>query len=162
NSANLTVKQGEFFTILGPSGSGKTTLLKMIAGFEKVSSGTIKLNNESIATKKPYERNIGMVFQNYALFPHMTVADNVAYPLRRRKMKKTEVEKKVKEVLEMVQLEDYYKHYPNQLSGGQQQRVALARAIVFSPPLLLLDEPLGALDKKLRQKMQIQIKNIQQ
>jgi spermidine/putrescine ABC transporter ATP-binding subunit len=162
NHASLTVEQGEFFTILGPSGSGKTTLLKLIAGFEEVSSGSILLNNENISTKKPYERNIGMVFQNYALFPHMTVAENIAYPLKRRKVKKQEIKRKVEEVLHIVHLEQYAHHYPSQMSGGQQQRVALARAIVFSPPLLLLDEPLSALDKNLRQRMQIEIKNIQE
>lgn len=162
DNANLTVEQGEFFTILGPSGSGKTTLLKLIAGFEEISSGTIMLKNENISAKKPYERNIGMVFQNYALFPHMTVAENIAYPLKRRKVKKQEVKQKVEEVLKIVHLEQYANHYPNQMSGGQQQRVALARAIVFSPPLLLLDEPLSALDKNLRQRMQIEIKNIQE
>ncbi|RST77292.1 ABC transporter ATP-binding protein [Siminovitchia acidinfaciens] len=162
DNANLTVEQGEFFTILGPSGSGKTTLLKLIAGFEEISSGTIMLRNENISSKKPYERNIGMVFQNYALFPHMTVAENIAYPLKRRKVKKQEVKQKVEEVLKIVHLEQYANHYPNQMSGGQQQRVALARAIVFSPPLLLLDEPLSALDKNLRQRMQIEIKSIQE
>ncbi|MFD1707181.1 ABC transporter ATP-binding protein [Siminovitchia sediminis] len=162
DNANLTVEQGEFFTILGPSGSGKTTLLKLIAGFEEISSGTIMLENENISAKKPYERNIGMVFQNYALFPHMTVFENIAYPLKRRKVKKQEVKQKVEEVLKIVHLEQYAHHYPNQMSGGQQQRVALARAIVFSPPLLLLDEPLSALDKNLRQRMQIEIKGIQE
>lgn len=162
DNAALTVEQGEFFTILGPSGSGKTTLLKLIAGFEEVSSGAILLKNENISSKKPYERNIGMVFQNYALFPHMTVAENIAYPLKRRKVKKQEVQQKVEEVLKIVHLEQYANHYPAQMSGGQQQRVALARAIVFSPPLLLLDEPLSALDKNLRQRMQIEIKNIQE
>ncbi|VEF49295.1 ABC transporter ATP-binding protein [Bacillus freudenreichii] len=162
NNANLTVEQGEFFTILGPSGSGKTTLLKLIAGFEEVSSGAIMLKNENISSKKPYERNIGMVFQNYALFPHMTVAENIAYPLKKRKLRKQEIKHKVEEVLKIVHLEQYAGHYPAQMSGGQQQRVALARAIVFSPPLLLLDEPLSALDKNLRQRMQIEIKSIQE
>ncbi|MFD1705366.1 ABC transporter ATP-binding protein [Siminovitchia sediminis] len=162
HNANLTVEQGEFFTILGPSGSGKTTLLKLIAGFEEVSSGSILLRNEDISSKKPYERNIGMVFQNYALFPHMTVAENIAYPLKKRKVKKQEIKQKVEDVLKIVHLEQYAGHYPSQMSGGQQQRVALARAIVFSPPLLLLDEPLSALDKNLRQRMQIEIKTIQE
>lgn len=162
HNANVSVEQGEFFTILGPSGSGKTTLLKLIAGFEEVSSGAIMLSNENISAKKPYERNIGMVFQNYALFPHMTVAENIAYPLKRRKVKKQEAKQKVEEVLKIVHLEQYANHYPAQMSGGQQQRVALARAIVFRPPLLLLDEPLSALDKNLRQHMQIEIKNIQE
>lgn len=162
NNANLNVKQGEFFTILGPSGSGKTTLLKLIAGFEEVSSGSILLENENISSKKPFERNIGMVFQNYALFPHMTVEENIAYPLKKRKVKKKEIKQKVEEVLNIVHLEQYAAHYPSQMSGGQQQRVALARAIVFSPPLLLLDEPLSALDKNLRQRMQLEIKSIQE
>lgn len=162
SNATLQVNQGEFFTILGPSGSGKTSLLKLIAGFEGINSGSITLRDVDIASKKPYERNIGMVFQNYALFPHMTVAENIAYPLKRRKFKKKEIQRKVEQVLEIVHLEIYGEHYPNQLSGGQQQRVALARAIVFKPPLLLLDEPLGALDKKLRQQMQFEIKNIQE
>lgn len=162
HEANLIVKQGEFFTILGPSGSGKTSLLKLIAGFEEVSSGSILLKGENISSKKPYERNIGMVFQNYALFPHMTVEENIAYPLKKRKVKKLEMKQKVEEVLQIVHLEQYAKHYPSQMSGGQQQRVALARAIVFSPPLLLLDEPLSALDKNLRQRMQIEIKSIQE
>lgn len=161
NDISLTVNQGEFFTILGPSGSGKTTLLKLIAGFETLSEGNILLDGKPIANLKPYERNIGMVFQNYALFPHMTVKENIAYPLKRRKYKKDEIDKLVDNVLDIVQLNRYKNHYPKQLSGGQQQRVALARAIVFSPPLLLLDEPLGALDKNLRQRMQIEIKNIQ-
>lgn len=162
DAVNLTIKKGEFLTILGPSGSGKTTLLKLIAGFEPLSNGSIKLNNEDISKKEPYQRNIGMLFQNYALFPHMNVYDNVAYPLKLRKMRKEEVNKKVNEILDLVHLSDFSKRYPLQLSGGQQQRVALARAIVFNPPLLLLDEPLGALDKNLRQKMQLEIKNIQE
>lgn len=161
DDVSLEVHKGEFLTILGPSGSGKSTLLNMIAGFEDLNNGTILLNDENIAKKKPYERNIGMVFQNYALFPHMTIDDNIAYPLRRRKVNKKEIEKRVDEVLKIIKLEEHKNKYPNQLSGGQQQRVALARAIVFNPPLLLLDEPLGALDKQLRQQMQLEIKNIQ-
>ncbi len=161
NNVNLTVNQGEFFTILGPSGSGKTTLLKLIAGFETVDDGSIKLKTQDIASKKPYERNIGMVFQNYALFPHMSVFDNIAYPLRRRRVNKKDIQTRVKRVLQVVQLEEFSKRFPNQLSGGQQQRIALARAIVFDPPLLLLDEPLSALDKNLRQQMQFEIKSIQ-
>lgn len=162
DNVSINVNQGEFFTILGPSGSGKTSLLKLIAGFEEISSGSIILDNENIALKKPHERNIGMVFQNYALFPHMTVIENIEYPLRRRKVNKRLIQEKVSNVLKTVDLEEFGDRYPNQLSGGQQQRVALARAIVFSPPLLLLDEPLGALDKNLRQRMQIEVKNIQE
>ncbi|MEX2460612.1 MAG: ABC transporter ATP-binding protein [Paenibacillaceae bacterium] len=162
DNISLSVNKGEFLTILGPSGSGKTTLLKLIAGFEELTSGTILLNNNDITLKKAYEREIGMLFQNYALFPHMTVTENIAYPLRLRKIKKDEVYKKVEAILKLVHLEECGSRYPKHLSGGQQQRVALARAIVFNPPLLLLDEPLGALDKNLRQKMQMEIKHIQE
>lgn len=162
DNVSVSVKKGEFLTILGPSGSGKTSLLKLIAGFEDIYSGDILLNNESIQDKKPYERNIGMLFQNYALFPHMTIFDNIAYPLKIRKYSKNDIKKKVNDILEMVDLKEVQDRFPKQLSGGQQQRVALARAIVFNPPLLLLDEPLGALDKHLRQRMQIEIKHIQQ
>ncbi|MFM1653636.1 ABC transporter ATP-binding protein [Brevibacillus sp. B_LB10_24] len=147
-------------TILGPSGSGKTTLLKLTAGFDQLTSGKIHLNGQEITRKKPYERNIGMLFQNYALFPHMTVAQNIAYPLKIRKFTKQQVDSQVRKMLEMVHLEEFADRYPGSLSGGQQQRVALARAIVFNPPLLLLDEPLGALDKNLREKMQLEIKQI--
>lgn len=162
DKVSFKVNKGEFLTILGPSGSGKTSLLKLIAGFEKINSGQILLNNDNIEKKKPYERNIGMLFQNYALFPHMTVFDNIAYPLKIRKVNKDGIKKRVNDMLKMIDLEEVAKRYPKQLSGGQQQRVALARAIVFNPPLLLLDEPLGALDKHLRQKMQLEIKHIQQ
>ncbi|MGE5701526.1 MAG: ABC transporter ATP-binding protein, partial [Clostridia bacterium] len=159
---NLEVKKGEFVTILGPSGSGKTSLLKLIAGFEEVSDGSILLNHQDITRKKPYEREIGMLFQNYALFPHMTIADNIAYPLRLRKVGKQEISERVQSILDLVHLSEFGDRFPSQLSGGQQQRVALARAIVFNPPLLLLDEPLGALDKNLREKMQLEIKHIQE
>jgi len=162
DSVNLDVKKGEFLTILGPSGSGKTSLLKLIAGFEELSSGSIRLNHQDITKKKPYERDIGMLFQNYALFPHLTIAENIAYPLRLRKVEKSEIQARVQKMLDLVHLGEYGDRYPNQLSGGQQQRVALARAIVFNPPLLLLDEPLGALDKNLREKMQLEIKHIQE
>lgn len=161
DSVNLEVKKGEFLTILGPSGSGKTSLLKLIAGFEELSDGFIYLNGEEISKKKAYQRNIGMLFQNYALFPHMTVRQNISYPLQVRKYGKEEIANDVKKVLSLVQLEEFADRYPNQLSGGQQQRVALARAIVFNPPLLLLDEPLGALDKNLRKTMQLEIKHLQ-
>lgn len=159
---DLSINKGEFVTILGPSGSGKTTLLKLIAGFEIIDGGAIYLDGQDITKKKAYERNIGMVFQNYALFPHMTIFDNIAYPLRLRKLSKQEIKEQVHKVLQIVRLEDFSMRFPNQLSGGQQQRVALARAIVFNPPLLLLDEPLGALDKNLRQQMQFEIKHIQE
>jgi len=162
DDVSININKGEFLTILGPSGSGKTSLLKLIAGFEKINSGEILLNKDNIESKKPYERNIGMLFQNYALFPHMTVFQNIAYPLKIRKYSKVDIKKKVTELLKLVDLENVEERYPKQLSGGQQQRVALARAIVFNPPLLLLDEPLGALDKNLRQKMQLEIKHIQQ
>lgn len=157
---SLSCEAGEFVTILGSSGSGKTTLLKTIAGFEPCSSGIILLNNEDVAGKKSYDRGIGMLFQNYALFPHMTVAENIAYPLRLRKVPKAEIKERVQEMISMVKLGGMEDRYPRQLSGGQQQRVALARAIVYNPPLLLLDEPLGALDKNLRHDMQFEIKRI--
>jgi putative spermidine/putrescine transport system ATP-binding protein len=162
DSVHLSINKGEFVTILGPSGSGKTTLLKLIAGFEELNSGAIFLDGQDITNKKAYDLNIGMVFQNYALFPHMTIYDNIAYPLRLRKIPKSEVKEQVNKVLHTVRLEDFASRYPSQLSGGQQQRVALARAIVFNPPLLLLDEPLGALDKNLRHQMQYEIKHIQE
>ncbi|MFZ7942566.1 ABC transporter ATP-binding protein [Neobacillus sp. 19] len=161
DSVNLDVEKGKFLTILGPSGSGKTTLLKMVAGFEKLTEGTILLNNMDISEKMPFERDIGMVFQNYALFPHMTVRQNIAYPLRIRKMDKKTIQTKIRDIVELVNLTGFEERNSKQLSGGQQQRVALARAIVFNPPLLLLDEPLGALDKNLREKMQIEIRRIQ-
>ena len=157
---NMTCLPGEFVTILGSSGSGKTTLLKVIAGFEGNSDGSIHINGEDIAYKKAHERNIGMLFQNYALFPHMTVENNIAYPLKLRKVPKDEIKKRVADMIATVKLTGLEKRYPKQLSGGQQQRVALARAIVYNPPLLLLDEPLGALDMNLRHDMQFEIKRI--
>ena len=159
---NLSVGRGEFLTFLGPSGSGKTTTLNMLAGFERPSEGVITLDGKSVDRLPPYERNIGMVFQNYALFPHMSVADNVAFPLSVRKMPKAEIGPRVVRALEMVQLERFKDRKPAQLSGGQQQRVALARALVFQPTLVLMDEPLGALDKKLREHMQIELMQIHQ
>jgi len=157
---SLTIEPGEFMTLLGPSGSGKTTTLNLIAGFETLTSGTIALNGADVGNLPPHKRNLGMLFQNYALFPHMTVAQNVAYPLRERKVPKPEIARRVAEVLELVQLPDRDDNYPSQLSGGQQQRVALARAIVFNPKALLLDEPLGALDRNLRGALQMEIRRI--
>ena len=157
---NLDIPQGEFLTMLGPSGSGKTTTLMMLAGFETPTSGEIYLEGEPISSIPPYKRGIGMVFQNYALFPHMTVNENLAFPLEVRKLEKSEVDEKVHKALSMVELQDFGTRMPLQLSGGQQQRVALARALVFEPRLVLMDEPLGALDKKLREQMQYEIKHI--
>jgi putative spermidine/putrescine transport system ATP-binding protein len=157
---SMDVRKGEFLTLLGPSGSGKTTTLMMIAGFEELTAGTLELNGRSLTNVKPYRRNIGIVFQNYALFPHMTTARNVAFPLKMRKVQKSQVQSKVDRVLELVDLSDFADKHPGELSGGQQQRVALARALVFEPDVLLLDEPLGALDKNLREQMQIEIKRI--
>ncbi|WP_440710259.1 ABC transporter ATP-binding protein [Herbiconiux sp. YIM B11900] len=160
DAVSLTIQPGEFMTLLGPSGSGKTTTLNLIAGFETLTSGTIALDGADVGTLPPHKRNLGMLFQNYALFPHMTVAQNVAYPLRERKVPKAEIARRVAEVLELVQLPGRDQNYPAQLSGGQQQRVALARAIVFDPAALLLDEPLGALDRNLRGALQMEIRRI--
>ncbi|AMA44435.1 ABC transporter ATP-binding protein [Pseudomonas monteilii] len=159
---NLEIRKGEFLTLLGPSGSGKTTSLMMLAGFETPTAGEIQLAGRSINHVPPHKRDIGMVFQNYALFPHMTVSENLAFPLSVRGMGKAELDERVKRVLGMVQLDTFAKRYPGQLSGGQQQRVALARALVFEPQLVLMDEPLGALDKQLREHMQMEIKHIHQ
>jgi len=157
----LGLSAGEFVTILGPSGSGKTTLLKVIAGFEAADAGRIMVDGSDVTDLDPAQRNIGMVFQNYALFPHMTVARNVGYPLAMRRMPKAEIAKRVAEALEMVELVGMAERLPKQLSGGQQQRVALARATVFQPRLLLLDEPFGALDRKLREQMQLEVRRLQ-
>ncbi len=157
---NLGVQRGEFMTMLGPSGSGKTTCLMMLAGFETATSGEIMLDGTAINDVPPWKRDIGIVFQNYALFPHMTVRENLAYPLEVRKTPKTEIGERVNKALGMVQLEGFSGRRPGQLSGGQQQRVAVARALVFEPKLVLMDEPLGALDKQLREQMQYEIKHI--
>jgi putative spermidine/putrescine transport system ATP-binding protein len=157
---NLNIAAGEFLTMLGPSGSGKTTCLMMLAGFEPATHGEIILDGTSINNVPPYKRNIGMVFQNYALFPHMTVEENLAFPLQVRKMPKAEQQERVRRALDMVQLGAFGGRTPGQLSGGQQQRVAVARALVFDPKLVLMDEPLGALDKQLREQMQYEIKHI--
>jgi len=154
---NLSMPKGEFLTMLGPSGSGKTTCLMMLAGFETATHGEIMLDGQPINNIPPHKRGIGMVFQNYALFPHMTVAENLAFPLEVRKMGKSEREEKVKRALDMVQMGAFGGRRPAQLSGGQQQRIALARALVFEPELVLMDEPLGALDKQLREHMQFEI-----
>lgn len=157
---NLDIAPGEFVTMLGPSGSGKTTCLMMLAGFEPATHGEIYLNDKPINNVPPRKRGIGMVFQNYALFPHMSVAENLAFPLEIRKMGKSERDDKVKRALDMVELGEFGNRRPAQLSGGQQQRVAVARALVFDPDLVLMDEPLGALDKQLREQMQYEIKHI--
>ena len=157
---NLDIAEGEFITMLGPSGSGKTTCLMMLAGFETPTNGEIYLDGNPISNIPPHKRGIGMVFQNYALFPHMTVYENLAFPLRVRKIPKDEIDKKVDKALSMVSLAGYESRMPGQLSGGQQQRVAVARALVFDPAVVLMDEPLGALDKNLRESMQYEIKHI--
>ncbi|WP_370285641.1 ABC transporter ATP-binding protein [Phaeobacter sp. B1627] len=157
---NLTMPKGEFLTMLGPSGSGKTTCLMMLAGFETATHGDIRLAGTSINNIPPHKRGIGMVFQNYALFPHMTIAENLSFPLEVRGMGKSEREQKVKRALDMVEMGTFGGRRPAQLSGGQQQRVALARALVFEPELVLMDEPLGALDKQLREKMQFEITHL--
>jgi putative spermidine/putrescine transport system ATP-binding protein len=159
---DLDVREGEFLTLLGPSGSGKTTCLMMLAGFESVDSGDIRICGDSVTRLPAHKRDIGVVFQSYALFPHMTVAENLAFPLRQRRIDRRQIENNVGNALEMVQLANLRSRYPSQLSGGQQQRVALARALVFEPRLVLMDEPLGALDRRLRETMQLEIKRIHQ
>ena len=154
---DLEVRRGEFLTLLGPSGSGKTTTLRMVAGFMAPTSGQIEIDGSDMTRVPPYRRDVGMVFQNYALFPHMTAADNVAFPLRMRRRPSSEIKKRVADALELVKLSSHGDRYPRQLSGGQQQRIALARAVVFEPRLLLMDEPLGALDRKLRESLQLEI-----
>ena len=158
---DLAIERGEFLTLLGPSGSGKTTTLMMLAGFETPSAGEILLGGASLANRPPYRRNMGVVFQNYALFPHMSVAENVAFPLRVRGIKGSEATKKVANALALVKLDGLGERRPDALSGGQRQRVALARALVFEPDLVLMDEPLGALDRQLREHLQVEIKRIQ-
>ncbi len=157
---NLSIGKGEFLTMLGPSGSGKTTCLMMLAGFETATHGEIRLDGQPINMVPPHKRGIGMVFQNYALFPHMTVNENLAFPLEVRGIGKSERESKIKRALDMVQMGAFGNRRPAQLSGGQQQRIALARALVFEPKLVLMDEPLGALDKQLREHMQFEIKHL--
>lgn len=161
-NVNLSVRRGEFCTLLGASGSGKTTLLKIIAGFEMPDSGSVCIAGKDVSRTPIADRNIGMVFQNYALFPHLSVFENVAFSLRMRRLAEVDIERKVSEALELVSLKEYRQRMPGELSGGQQQRTALARALVFNPDILLMDEPLGALDKNLRQTIQLQIKQLHQ
>ena len=157
---NLEIRRGEFLTMLGPSGSGKTTSLMMLAGFEGFSSGDILIDGRSMRGVPPYRRNIGMVFQNYALFPHLTIAENLGFPLLARRMPRNDIRERVRRSLDMVQLSGMGERRPAQLSGGQQQRVAVARALIYQPSLVLMDEPLGALDKQLREQMQLELKRI--
>lgn len=159
---SLSIAKGSFLTILGPSGSGKTTTLMMVAGFILPDEGAILVAGHDVTYLQPYRRNIGMVFQNYALFPHMTVSENIAFPLRMRHINRRARKELVSKILALVGLEQLGNRHPRQLSGGQQQRVALARALIFDPPVLLMDEPLGALDRQLRQRMQLEIKHLQQ
>jgi len=162
NNFSINIRKGEFVTFLGPSGSGKTTTLMLVAGFIFPTAGDIRIGDESIISKPANKRNLGIVFQNYSLFPHMTIAENIAFPLKMRKLGANDIKHKVDDALELVHLTEFGNRYPKQLSGGQQQRVALARALVFRPPILLMDEPLGALDKNLREAMQLEIKSIQE
>jgi spermidine/putrescine transport system ATP-binding protein len=157
----LNVRKGEFLTLLGPSGCGKTTTLRMIAGFEQPTSGRVIIDGEDVTDISPHERCVNTVFQNYALFPHMNIFDNIAFGLKMKKVSKTEIKERVLAMLKMIQLEGYEKRMPSQLSGGQMQRVAIARAVVNNPKVLLLDEPLGALDQKLRKQMQLELKHLQ-
>jgi spermidine/putrescine ABC transporter ATP-binding subunit len=161
NRVTLDVKQGEFTTLLGPSGCGKTTTLRLVAGFIEPDEGRILIKGEDVSNRPPNERNLGMVFQSYALFPHMTAHENIGFGLRIRKIPKDEIDRRVNEALELIQLQGYGDRYPRELSGGQQQRIALARAIVVQPDVLLLDEPLSNLDYQLRQQMRLEIKAIQ-
>jgi spermidine/putrescine ABC transporter ATP-binding subunit len=162
DAVSASIRAGEFFSLLGPSGSGKTTTLMMIAGFAEVDEGGIRVDGVDVAAAPPQQRGFGMVFQNYAIFPHLNVFENVAFPLRARRMAEGEIRSRVQSALELVRLERFADRFSRQLSGGQQQRVAIARAIVFQPKVVLMDEPLGALDKNLRYQMQVEIKQIQQ
>jgi len=160
DGVDLEVRHGEFVTLLGPSGSGKTTTLRMVAGFMAPSGGSIEIDGSDMTRVPPYRRDVGMVFQNYALFPHMTAAQNIAFPLQMRRTARPEITRRVADALALVKLEAFGDRYPRQLSGGQQQRIALARAVVFEPQLLLMDEPLGALDRKLREALQLEILHV--
>ena len=159
---SVEVHQGEFFSLLGPSGCGKTTTLRLIAGFETPTHGTIRIKGEDVTQRRPYQRNVNTVFQNYALFPHLTVAENISFGLERRKLPRSDIRSRVGEALDLVRLDGMASRLPRELSGGQQQRVALARALVLRPDVLLLDEPLGALDLRLRRQMQTELKHLQQ
>ena len=161
NNANIDIKEGEFFALLGPSGCGKTTIMRMIAGFETPSDGTVEIGGRDMASTPPNQRPVNMVFQSYAVFPHMTVAQNIAYGLEIEKLPKSELEKRVADGLQLVRMEQFAERRPNQLSGGQLQRVALARALVKRPKVLLLDEPMSALDAKLREEMRVELVNLQ-
>ena len=158
---DLFVEEGEFLTLLGSSGCGKTTTLRMIAGFEEPTTGSIQVEGENVEEKEPFERNVNTVFQSYALFPYMTIYENIAYGLKIKKVSKAEIKERVLEMMDLVQLSGFEKRYPSQLSGGQKQRVAIARALINKPKVLLLDEPLGALDLKLRKQMQLELKRLQ-
>ncbi len=160
-NCNLNIEEGEFLTLLGPSGCGKTTTLRMISGFELPSEGMVKVEGENVEKKEPYDRSVNTVFQNYALFPNMNVYDNIAYGLKVKKVPKAEIKERVTQMLKLVQLEGFGKRRITQMSGGQKQRVAIARALINRPKVLLLDEPLGALDMKLRKQMQIELKRLQ-
>jgi putative spermidine/putrescine transport system ATP-binding protein len=160
DGVDLEVRRGEFVTLLGPSGSGKTTTLRMVAGFMAPTGGSIEIGGNDMTRIPPYQRNVGMVFQNYALFPHMTAAQNIAFPLQMRRRPRPEIERRVADALALVKLTGFGDRYPRQMSGGQQQRIALARAVVFEPRLLLMDEPLGALDRKLREALQLEIMHV--
>lgn len=162
NGLSLNIKEGELFTLLGPSGCGKTTLLRMIIGFNSIDDGVIKIDDQVVNHIPVNKRNMGMVFQNYAIFPHMSVKDNVAFGLKHRKLPKAEIENRIQDILNVVKIEEYKDRMPDKLSGGQQQRVALARALVIHPQVLLMDEPLSNLDAKLRIEMRNAIKSIQQ
>jgi putative spermidine/putrescine transport system ATP-binding protein len=161
DNVSLTIQEGEFFSLLGPSGCGKTTTLRLIAGFEEPTQGTVDIKGRDVTRVPPHKRDTGMVFQNYALFPHRTIFENIGFGLRMRHIPKSDIRERVNEALKLVELEGFGERRPSQLSGGQQQRVALARAIVIEPTVLLCDEPLGALDKKLRQAMQFELKQLQ-
>ena len=158
---SLSIQEGEFLTLLGPSGCGKTTTLRMIAGFERPTNGSILVEGYNVEEKEPFERDVNTVFQSYALFPHKNIYDNIGFGLKMKKVKKQEIKKRVSEMLKLVQLEGFEKRMPSQLSGGQKQRVAIARALINKPKVLLLDEPLGALDLKLRKQMQVELKRLQ-